>query len=200
MTNLSKAVEMLSNLLANVIELPREEYFQKLIKEFYTITGYSIEITKPGFRTSLFNHYNYLVKNENIPVARIYIDEAEPTDEIIQLVSLIGVLIKNKLYYDNIKAKLEITPTSHELKKILSYSEAIAVKQIFADYNENPWDEKNLIASKIADSKGVTRSVVVNAMKKMQMTGILTTRSCGMKGTVITVMDKGKLSKLLKVI
>lgn len=200
MTNLGKAVEMLSNLLTDAMELPREEYYQKLIEEFNSITGQSIQITKPGFRTTLFNHYNYLVKDKETPVARIYIDMAEPDDEMLQLINLIGIILKNKLYYDNIKAKLVITPTNQELKNMLSYSETMAVKCIFEGFNKNPWEEKCLIASKIADNKGVTRSVVVNAMKKMQMTGILATRSCGTKGTVITVIDTGKLSKLLKVI
>ncbi|MBE6037471.1 MAG: GTP-sensing pleiotropic transcriptional regulator CodY [Clostridiales bacterium] len=68
----------------------------------------------------------------------------------------------------------------------LSYSEAAAIQQIFAELNGT---EGLLIASKIADRSGITRSVIVNALRKLESAGVIETRSLGMKGTHIKVLN-----------
>lgn len=78
----------------------------------------------------------------------------------------------------------------------LSYSEVEAVRQIF---NELKGSEGLLVASKIADRSGITRSVIVNALRKLESAGVIETRSLGMKGTHIKILnDKftGELTKL----
>ena len=45
-------------------------------------------------------------------------------------------------------------------------------------------------AVKIAEEAGTTRSIVVNAMRKLESAGILETRSSGMKGTYIKVLNE----------
>ena len=42
-----------------------------------------------------------------------------------------------------------------------------------------------LVASKIADKVGITRSVIVNALRKFESAGVIESRSSGMKGTYI---------------
>lgn len=68
----------------------------------------------------------------------------------------------------------------------LSYSEAEAVKQIF---KELPGNEGLLVASKIADRSGITRSVIVNALRKLESAGVIESRSLGMKGTHIKIIN-----------
>lgn len=46
-----------------------------------------------------------------------------------------------------------------------------------------------LIASKIADDLGITRSIIVNAIRKFESAGIIVSQSLGMKGTSITVLN-----------
>ena len=46
-----------------------------------------------------------------------------------------------------------------------------------------------LVASKIADKAGITRSVVVNALRKFESAGVIESRSSGMKGTYIKVLN-----------
>ena len=46
-----------------------------------------------------------------------------------------------------------------------------------------------LVASKIADRAGITRSVIVNALRKFESAGIIESRSSGMKGTYIKVRN-----------
>jgi transcriptional pleiotropic repressor len=46
-----------------------------------------------------------------------------------------------------------------------------------------------VVASKVADRAGVTRSVIVNALRKLESAGIIESRSLGMKGTYIKVLS-----------
>ena len=68
----------------------------------------------------------------------------------------------------------------------LSYSEVEAVQQIFAELEG---DEGLLVASKIADRSGITRSVIVNALRKLESAGVIESRSLGMKGTRIKILN-----------
>ena len=45
------------------------------------------------------------------------------------------------------------------------------------------------MASKIADKAGITRSVIVNALRKFESAGVIESRSSGMKGTSIKVLN-----------
>ena len=78
----------------------------------------------------------------------------------------------------------------------LSYSEIEAVQQIFAELDG---DEGLLVASKIADRSGITRSVIVNALRKLESAGVVESRSLGMKGTRIKITNskfKDELNKM----
>jgi transcriptional pleiotropic repressor len=68
----------------------------------------------------------------------------------------------------------------------LSYSEMEAVDHIIEELKEK---EGLLVASKIADRVGITRSVIVNALRKLESAGVIETRSLGMKGTYIKILN-----------
>jgi len=68
----------------------------------------------------------------------------------------------------------------------LSYSELKAVQAIFEALDG---DEGRLTASNIADKIGITRSVIVNALRKLESAGIIESRSLGMKGTYLKVLN-----------
>ena len=68
----------------------------------------------------------------------------------------------------------------------LSFSELEAMGYIFDELKES---EGVLVASKIADRVGITRSVIVNALRKFESAGIIESRSSGMKGTYIKVIN-----------
>jgi transcriptional pleiotropic repressor len=77
----------------------------------------------------------------------------------------------------------------------LSYSELEAIEHIFEELNGN---EGLLVASKIADRVGITRSVIVNALRKLESAGVIESRSLGMKGTYIKVLNNKFLLELEK--
>jgi transcriptional pleiotropic repressor len=68
----------------------------------------------------------------------------------------------------------------------LSFSELEAIIHIF---DELDGTEGILVASKIADRVGITRSVIVNALRKFESAGVIESRSSGMKGTYIKVIN-----------
>ena len=78
----------------------------------------------------------------------------------------------------------------------LSYSELEAVEHIFKELEGN---EGLLVASKIADRVGITRSVIVNALRKFESAGVIESRSLGMKGTHIKILNEMLLPELEKI-
>jgi transcriptional pleiotropic repressor len=92
--------------------------------------------------------------------------------------------------------------TAEEARKIqivrsaistLSFSELEAIIHIF---DELEGTEGILVASRIADRVGITRSVIVNALRKFESAGVIESRSSGMKGTYIKVVNDRVFSEL----
>ena len=79
----------------------------------------------------------------------------------------------------------------------LSYSEQEAITLIFQELKGT---EGILVASKIADQAGITRSVIVNALRKFESAGIIESRSSGMKGTYIRVQNEFAASEVKKLV
>ena len=78
----------------------------------------------------------------------------------------------------------------------LSYSELEAMEHIFNELNGM---EGLLVASKIADRVGITRSVIVNALRKFESAGVIESRSLGMKGTHIKILNDKLIDELKRV-
>lgn len=69
----------------------------------------------------------------------------------------------------------------------LSYSEYRIILHILDELNNQ--DETLIVASQIADKIGITRSVAVNALKKLQSGKVFETKSKGAKGTLIKLIN-----------
>ena len=77
----------------------------------------------------------------------------------------------------------------------LSFSELEAAIHIIQAING---PEGRLVAGHTADKLGFTRSVVVNALKKLEGAGVIETRSLGVKGTHIRVKNQTLAEELNK--
>lgn len=75
----------------------------------------------------------------------------------------------------------------------LSHSELEAIAYIFEELEGT---EGLLVTSKIADRIGLTRSVIVNALRKLESSGVIDSRSLGMKGTYLKVRNIKFLEEL----
>ena len=78
----------------------------------------------------------------------------------------------------------------------LSFSELEAIIHIF---DELGGTEGILVASKVADRVGITRSVIVNALRKFESAGVIESRSSGMKGTYNKVLNDYVFTELEKI-
>ena len=78
----------------------------------------------------------------------------------------------------------------------LSFSELEAVQHIMRELDGR---EGLLVASRIADRIGITRSVIVNALRKFESAGVIDSRSLGMKGTYIRILNEHLLPELERI-
>ncbi len=78
----------------------------------------------------------------------------------------------------------------------LSFSELEAIIHIFDELGGR---EGILVASKIADRVGITRSVIVNALRKFESAGVIESRSSGMRGTYIKVLNDVVFDELSRI-
>ena len=99
--------------------------------------------------------------------------------------TVVGLEMMRSVNEENAEESRKINIVKSALST-LSYSELEAVIHIF---DELDGKEGVLVASKIADRVGITRSVIVNALRKFESAGVIESRSSGMKGTYIKVLN-----------
>lgn len=68
----------------------------------------------------------------------------------------------------------------------LSYSELNAVMSVFGEFDG---DEILMVTGRVAEKFDITKSVIVNALKKLESAGVIETRSLGMKGTRMKIIN-----------
>jgi transcriptional pleiotropic repressor len=76
---------------------------------------------------------------------------------------------------------------AHLAVESLSYSELQAAKYLLDAVQES--SDGIVVSSQIADEHGVTRSVIVNSIRKLESAGTIESRSLGMKGTHLRVLN-----------
>jgi transcriptional pleiotropic repressor len=107
----------------------------------------------------------------------------------ILLAEYLGTLVGIEMLNDrnrNIEERSRDRVAVQMAMRALSYSEVESMKHIMAELSGH---EGVAIASKVADRVGVTRSVIVNALRKLESAGLIESRSLGMKGTYIKVLS-----------
>jgi transcriptional pleiotropic repressor len=116
-------------------------------------------------------------------------DEPFMTKDLL-LGEYVGTLIGIEMMYNrnkNIEQNMRDRVSVQMAMRALSYSEVESMRHIMAELGGEV--EGVAIASKVADRVGVTRSVIVNALRKLESAGLIESRSLGMKGTYIKVLS-----------
>lgn len=105
---------------------------------------------------------------------------------LVEAASLLACIYSYEgIFADNASGAQPLTNVDMVLDS-LSFSEIKAISNVFKELDGN---EGFLVASKIADRIGISRSVIVNAMRKLESAGIVNSRSLGIKGTYIKVKN-----------
>ncbi len=76
---------------------------------------------------------------------------------------------------------------AHLAVESLSFSELQAAKYLVDAVRES--HDGIVVSSQIADEHGVTRSVIVNSIRKLESAGTIESRSLGMKGTHLRILN-----------
>ncbi|NLB53087.1 MAG: GTP-sensing pleiotropic transcriptional regulator CodY [Syntrophomonadaceae bacterium] len=125
-------------------------------------------------------------------------ENKEFTDEEIVLAEYGAIVVANEIMRmrsERIEEEARKKASVQIALATLSYSEREAIEHIMAELNGK---EGLLIASRIADKVGITRSVIVSALRKFESANVIESRSLGMKGTYIKILNEYLLSELQK--
>ena len=125
-------------------------------------------------------------------------NEEDFTDDDLLLAEYGATVVGMEILRDHTE-KVEIEARKKATVQIalatLSYSEAEAAINILSELDGN---EGLLVASKIADRVGITRSVIVNALRKFESAGVIESKSLGMKGTYIKIKNEYLMEEVQK--
>ena len=109
--------------------------------------------------------------------------------------TVVGLEMMRSVHEENAEENRKIQIVKSAINT-LSFSELEAIIHIF---DELDGMEGILVASKIADRVGITRSVIVNAPRKFESAGVIESRSSGMKGTYIKVLNDVVFDELAEI-
>jgi GTP-sensing transcriptional pleiotropic repressor CodY len=140
-----------------------------------------------------------VIAGERLGTLFVYKDGEDYTiDDIILCeygTAVVGLEMMRSVNEENVEENRKIQVVRSAINT-LSFSELSAIIHIF---DELDGKEGILVASKIADRVGITRSVIVNALRKFESAGIIESRSSGMKGTYIKVLNDAVFDELAQV-
>ncbi|MCD7825346.1 MAG: GTP-sensing pleiotropic transcriptional regulator CodY [Clostridiaceae bacterium] len=95
----------------------------------------------------------------------------------------------------------EVTEVQHKEQDVVAAMKTLSKlenKAITAVLEELGGEREGiLVTSRLADQVGITRSVIVNALKKCESAGIIETKSSGMKGTNVRILNDFVYSDLI---
>ncbi len=157
-------------------------------------TKENVNLETLGFENDDIKRFKALItpieiSGERLGTLFIYkCDEQYDIDDIILCeygTTVVGLEMLRALNEENAEENRKVAVVRSAIST-LSFSEMEAITHIF---DELGGMEGILVASKIADKVGITRSVIVNALRKFESAGVIESRSSGMKGTYIKVLN-----------
>lgn len=166
-------------------------------------TKENVNLYTLGFEGNSISDYHAIITPINIAGERlgtlfIYrIGSAYEIDDIILSeygTTVVGLEMLRSVNEENAEENRKIQIVRSAIST-LSFSELEAITHIFEELDGT---EGILVASRIADRVGITRSVIVNALRKFESAGVIESRSSGMKGTYIRVLNDVVFDELKK--
>ena len=201
--SISKDSNAITDPETGVVKLP-DEYNKELLKSTETLLNLkseeALKIFKYDYDTSEKYHTVIPILGNCERLGTMIMTRYSPkfSDDDLILGEYGATVIGLEIKRHEILEKEEVERVKQTVLKAigtLSYSEIEAIQQIFTELDGT---EGLLVASKIADRAGITRSVIVNALRKLESAGVIESRSLGMKGTHIRVLNNQFIEELKK--
>ena len=167
-------------------------------------TKENVNLATLGFDEENVNRFQAIISPIDIAGSRlgtVFIYKEEKGFDIDDIIlseygtTVVGLEMMRSVNEENAEENRKIAIVKSAIST-LSFSELEAIIHIFEELNGN---EGVLVASKIADRVGITRSVIVNALRKFESAGVIESRSSGMKGTYIKVINDVVFAELEEV-
>lgn len=158
-------------------------------------TKENVNIATLGFEIDDLERYRAIISpidiaGERLGTVFMYKEDAQYTiDDIILSeygTTVVGLEMMRSVNEESAEENRKLAIV-HSAINTLSTSESEAIYHVF---EELAGMQGILVASKIADRVGITRSVIVNALRKFESAGVIETKSSGMKGTNIRVLNE----------
>ncbi len=158
-------------------------------------TKENVNLATLGFEIEDLERYRAIISpidiaGERLGTVFMYKEDAQYTiDDIILSeygTTVVGLEMMRSVNEENAEENRKLTIV-HSAISTLSASESEAIYYVFEELSGM---QGILVASKIADRVGITRSVIVNALRKFESAGVIETKSSGMKGTNIRVLNE----------
>lgn len=189
----SKDVPLIEELLKDELGGYIDELLNERLLSILS-TKENVNLQTLGFREDLIAGYQAIITPINIAGERLgtlFIYKRDKVYEIDDIIlseygtTVVGLEMLRSVNEENAE-EIRKEQIVQSAIGTLSFSELEAIIHIF---DELEGDEGVLVASKIADRVGITRSVIVNALRKFESAGVIESRSSGMKGTYIKVIN-----------
>ena len=199
----SRRTEEISELIANEVG----EFIDPLLNERLLgilSTKENVNLETLGFNVGEANRYQAIITPIDIAGERLgtlFVYRLEKPYDIDDIIlseygtTVVGLEMMRSVNEENAEENRKVQIVKSAIST-LSFSELEAIAHIF---DELEGEEGILVASKIADRVGITRSVIVNALRKFESAGVIESRSSGMKGTYIKVLNDVVFEEIEKV-
>ncbi len=167
-------------------------------------TKENVNLTTLGFTNDNIRRYQAIIAPIDIAGERLgtlFMYKSDAGYEIDDIIlceygtTVVGLEMMRSVNEENAEEDRKIHIVKSAIST-LSFSELEAITHIFSELEG---DEGILVASRIADKVGITRSVIVNALRKFESAGVIESRSSGMKGTYIKVLNDVVFDELKKI-
>lgn len=189
----SSGVELIPELIKNTVGCHIDSMLNERMLSVLS-TKENVNLETLGFSADVAKDYQAIVTPINIAGERLgtlFIYKQEQAYEIDDIIlseygtTVVGLEMLRSVTEESAEEvrKEQIVQSAIST---LSFSELEAIIHIF---DELEGEEGILVASKIADRVGITRSVIVNALRKFESAGVIESKSSGMKGTYIKVVN-----------
>lgn len=186
-------VDMITELLGNEVGMTVDGQFNERLLAILS-TKENVNLATLGFNAEHSKKYQAIITPIDISGERLgtmFIYKSHSSYEISDIIlceygtTVVGLEMMRSLNEENAEEDRKIAVVKSAIST-LSYSELEAIMHIFDSLGGV---EGTLIASKIADRVGITRSVIVNALRKFESAGVIESKSSGMKGTYIKIVN-----------